>query len=287
MKNFFKRDGLKIFLALFFIATGVLTLNLIPNISDFSSAVNSLVAPLTQVLNKITIDANQTISSSKTPSEYESEIEELKKEIRKLRTALIDYYDVKKENTQYLKFYDFKSQNKSLQFKSSSIIARDPNDLFGSFTLDKGASSGISINDPVITENGLVGRVSSVSSNSCKVSTILSPDFKAGIIDVRTNDSGVIVGNVKIADQNLSAMMYLSAQNSVQIDDIVVTSGLGGVYPKNMPVGKIRELKHDDYDSSLYAIIEPFDDIKNIMDVFIVTDFVGKGDIIASLNQKS
>lgn len=287
MKNFLKRDGLKILMAFIFISIGVIMLNSLSGEFNLSSTINFLKTPLSQVSESISESAQNTIKKQKSSEEYDSEINRLNEEIRKLRAVTIDYYDIKKENAQFLKFYDFKTQNKSLKFISSSVIARDPNELFGAFTLDKGSSFGISVNDPVITENGLIGRVSSVSINSCMVTTILSPNFKAGVVNTRTRDNGVISGNIKNADKNLTGMMYLSAQNTMQTDDIVVTSGLGGVYPKDIPVGKVVELKHDDYDSSFYAIIKPFDDIKNVMDVFVVTDFLGKGDIVASLKTKS
>lgn len=283
MKSFLKRDGLKILMALAFISIGVIILNFTSGGFEISSAINFLTSPLSKVSDNVAESAKDSIKPQKSSSEYEAEIDKLNTELKKLRTVAIDYYDIKKENAQYLKFYDFKTQNKSLKFISSSVIARNPNELFGGFTLDKGSVAGISINDPVITENGLIGRVTSVSGTSCKVSTILSPNFKAGVIDTRTRDSGVISGNIKDADQNLTGMMYLSAQNSIQPDDIVITSGLGGVYPKNLPVGKVTEIKHDDFDSSFYAVVKPFDDIKNIMDVFIITDFLGKGDIVTTL----
>ncbi|MDQ5983351.1 MAG: Cell shape-determining protein MreC [Eubacteriales bacterium SKADARSKE-1] len=283
MKNFLKRDGIKILMALVFISIGVIILNFTPGAFNISSTVNFLTSPLSEVSESVSESAKNTIKIKKSSTEYEAEIDKLNDEIKKLRAITIDYYDIKKENAQYLKFYDFKTKNKSLKFISSSVIARDPNEIFGGFTLDKGSSAGVSVNDPVITENGLIGRVTSISGTSCKVSTILSPNFKAGVIDTRTRDSGVLVGNTKNSDQNLTRMMYLSAQNSIQPDDIVITSGLGGIYPKDFPVGKVTELKHDDYDSSFYAVIKPFDDIKNIMDVFIITDFLGKGDIVSSL----
>ena len=283
MKNFLKRDGIKILIALIFISTGVIILNFVPGGLDIPSFINSLTSPLSKVSDNVAKSAQSAIKIQKSYGEYEAEIDKLNDEIRKLRAITIDYYNIKKENAQYLKFYDFKTQNKSLKFISSSVIARDPNEIFSGFTLDKGSTAGISVNDPVITENGLIGRVTSVSINSCKVTTILTPNFKAGVIDTRTRDSGVISGNTKNADKNLTGMMYLSAQNDIKPDDIVITSGLGGVYPKDIPVGKIKELNHDDYDSSFYAIVEPFDNIKNVMDVFIVTDFLGKGDIVASL----
>ena len=276
MKSFLKKDGMKILVAFVLIIIGVTILNftwLAPKVSD---GINYLTAPLKKVANSISSTLNKTVEHKKTPEEYEEEIFQLKTENYKLKTQLIDYYDTKRENAQYLKFYDFKKQNQDLKFISGKVIEKDLNDLFKGFTLDQGSNNGVKLNDPVVTEKGLVGRVDTVFSNSCTVKTILSPEFKAGVLDVKTGDNGVLIGNIKLSDQNLSGMMYLSTQNKIEAGDTVVTSGLGGIYPKNLPIGTVKELSNDDYDSSFFAKIEPFADINNVVDVFIITDFSGR-----------
>lgn len=281
MKNFLKKDGMKIFLALVFISTGVFMLNFVSGTLSVSNVLNFLMAPLKVVSQNIASSTSESLKRQKSEAEYKSEIENLKNELRTLRAVAIDYYNVKRENAQYLKFYDFKKQNSDLKFVAGSVISRDPNEIFGSFTLGIGSNSGVSKNDPVITENGLIGRVSEVSSNSCKVNTIFSPNLKAGVLDSKSGDTGVICGDIKNADNNLTKMMYLSAQHNIQIDDIIVTSGLGGIYPKDIPVGKVKEIKHDEFDSSSYAVLEPFDKISDLVDVFVVVDFKGKGEAVS------
>lgn len=270
MRNFLKEDGIKILIAFVLIIVGVTILNftwLAPKVSD---GINYLSAPLKKVANSISSTINKTVEHKKTPEEYEEEISQLKTENSKLKTQLIDYYDTKRENAQYLKFYDFKKQNQDLKFISGKVIERDVNDLFKGFTVDQGSNNGVRVNDPVVTEKGLIGRVDTVFSNSCTVKTILSPEFKAGVLDVKTGDNGVLIGNIKLADQNLSGMMYLSTQNKIEVGDTVVTSGLGGVFPKNLLVGTVEELSNDAYDSSQLAKIKPVVDTNNPTDVYII-----------------
>lgn len=276
MKNFLKKDGIKILLALVFISAGVFMLNFVSGTLSVSNVLNYLMTPLKVVSQNIANSTADTLKKKKTEEDYKKEVEKLKNELRTLRAVAVDYYNVKRENAQYLKFYDFKKQNKDLKFVSASIISKDPNELFESFTLGVGTNSGVYKNAPVITENGLIGRVFEVSNNSCKVNTIFSPNLKAGVVDSRTGDTGVICGDIKTADQNLTKMMYLSAQHNIKPEDIITTSGVGGIYPKDIPVGKVLEIKNDEFDSSFYAVIEPFDDIKDIIDVFVITEFEGK-----------
>ena len=284
MKKILNSNGFKLFIACVFITAGVSILNFVPGANSLPDLIDFILTPMQRLSTDLTDSAASVVPKpEKTADEYEQEIKKLKAELTRMRTILVDYYDVKRENAQYLKFYDFKKQNESLVFKMASVIARDPNDLFFGFTLDKGVQDGISVNDPVITENGLIGRVASVKNNSCTVKTILSPEYKIGVIDKVSGDSGIITGKKSLANENKTAMMYVSAQNKMQPDDIVVTTGLGGICPKDLPVGQVREIKNDDYDSSFYAVVEPFDDVKNIIDVFVVTGFQGKGNIISEL----
>jgi rod shape-determining protein MreC len=74
----------------------------------------------------------------------------------------------------------------------------------------------------------------------------------------------------------------LTTATKVQASNIIITSGLGGIYPKGLPIGKVKEVKHEQYDVSLSAIIEPFVDVKTVHDVFIITKFEGQGEVLSS-----
>ena len=81
-------------------------------------------------------------------------------------------------------------------------------------------------------------------------------------------------------------MIFVGAQNSMNLEDIVVTSGLSGLYPKNLKIGKISSIGYDSKELSYFASVEPFEEIKEIKDVFVVTDFRGKGEIITEAEVK-
>lgn len=282
MKDFFKSKGFRLLLAAVLILLGILIYTSIAGGSFISSAVGLCTAPLQKVSTMISNAAGDIIAQKKNMAELEAKVQDLENQLQDLRAITVDYYDVKKENAQFAKYYDIKQKNTSLKFVPASVIGRDPNENFYGFTLDEGSLAGILENDPVITENGLVGWVYQVDANFCKVKTILSPDTKVGVINVRSGDSGVVTGAMPLCDDNLAKMMHVSAQNTMQSGDILVTSGLSGMYPKNLQIGEVRELTHEADDASIYAIVKPFEDIRNIRDVFIVTDFQGKGAVVTT-----
>jgi rod shape-determining protein MreC len=244
--------------------------------------INCITLPFEKISAEIANHAISFLRERKKSYELELKIEDLENEIRSLRNMVIDYYETKKENAQYAKYYDLKRENNSLKFVSASAIGKDPGDFFQNFNIDQGSSSGISVNDAVITENGMIGYVSHVNANSSRVKTILSPDVKIGAVDKMSLDSGVISGNIELADQNLTRMTLISSQNNIKSGDFVVSSGLSGMYPKNLLLGKIISLEYDNYDISNYAIVEPFEKIKDVQDVFVIIGFQGKGKIFGN-----
>lgn len=238
----------------------------------FSGAVNTV----TKGLSTLTAGA---ASSDKSKEELEEENEQLKKENAELREQLVDYLDTKEENAKLWKYYELKKENPSYDILPAGVLRRDANDDFYSFTLDKGSTDNVEKNDPVITENGLIGWVSDVELTTCRVRTILSPDTKASAIDKKTSDNGIISGNAEYCDDNLTCLTKIAENNKIKVGDIVVTSGTGGVYPKNLIIGKVKELKFNSYDTTRYAVVEPYEDIRTVTSAAIITDFDGKGEV--------
>lgn len=278
MKGFFSGKGFKVLMTI------VCIFLVVALVSAGNSSVNHfftsfLLTPLQQVATGGVKSAGDALTPSKSSEELEKEISRLEEENRDLSEKLVDYYDVKKQNEELKRFYNIKSENKDFSLVPSNVIGRDPNENFYGFTADKGTMDGVSIGDPVMTENGLVGWVSEVSPRSCKVTTILSPDTKVGAVIKKTDDGGIISGTAVNADEGTVLMKNLTAQNSAEKGDIVVTSGFGGVYPKNIKIGKIRSIAMDEYTGMPVAVIEPYEEIQTVSSVVIVIDFDGKGEV--------
>ncbi|MBQ7504560.1 MAG: rod shape-determining protein MreC [Ruminococcus sp.] len=238
--------------------------------------VSSAFGFITNGLSSVT--ANLT-DGDKDYETLKAENEKLKQDIADLRTQLVDYYDVKSENSRLWKYYKLKKSNPDYEILPASVIRRDTNEAFYSFTIDAGSTSGISVQDPVITENGVIGFVNSVNATSSKVTTILSPDLQAGAVDKKTGESGIVTGSAALSDENKTAFTKIDANAKVKKGDIIVTSGIGGVYPSDLILGKVTDIRYDDYDAAKYAVIKPFEDIKAVTDVVVLTDFKNKGEI--------
>ncbi len=239
-----------------------------------SSAFNFLTKGLSSVSAAVTDAAEE-----KSYDELLAENKKLSKEAADLRTQLVDYYDLKDENARLWKYYNITKSKPDYQILPANVIRRDSNDEFYSFTIDAGTASGVELQDPVLTENGLIGFISSVNAASSKVTTVLSPDMQAGAVDKRTADSGIVSGNSSYSDKGLTTLSKIDANANIKKGDIVTTSGIGGIYPANLIVGKVEELRYNEYDATKFAVVKPYENIKKVTDVVVLTDFKNKGEV--------
>ena len=224
--------------------------------------------------------SNLTASAKSTPDSAENdELTRLKRENEELRAELIDYLDLQRENERLLKYFNISKQKPDLTLKPAVVIARDADDDFYSFTIGKGTADGVSEGNPVITENGLIGQVSRAEQYSSIVTTILSPKIQIGAYDSRSSDSGVISGMAELSLKNRTALTLLTEDNTIKEGDIITTQGTGGNYPKGLAVGKVKSVEYSEFDSSPYAVIEPYEDISRVVSALVVTDFSGRGEV--------
>ena len=276
MKDFFRSPSCKIFLSVLLIVIVMSVFSNSINSNILSSTINTVTYPLSKVTAAV---ANES-KDNRSIDEIKAENEKLKEENAKLRNQLVNYYDTLTENTRLWKFYDLKKENPEYTLVPSIVLRRDSNSDFYSFTLDKGTSSDIAVNDPVVSQNGLVGWVSEVDLNTCKVVTLLSPQTSVGAIDNKTQDTGVISGNAKYSDKNRTTMSKLSTDHKVKKGHIVTTTGIGGLYPKGLIIGEVTDVCYDTYNTSYYAVIKPYDNIKTISEVAIITEYTGQGQVL-------
>ena len=238
MKDFFQSTKVKVFLSvlLVLIMLAVFTRNVENNI--ISTTLNAL----TFGLSKVSAAASADSSDNKSYDELKAENEALAQANRELRAKLVDYYNVKEENTRLWSFYDIKKEHEDYALIPATVLRRDSNDEFGSFTIDKGTASDVNVGDPVIGESGLIGWIGEADAYTAKVVTVLSPQTSIGAVDNATGDTGIVTGSAKYTDDNCTTFTKLNSENKVKEGDIITSSGASGIYPKGMMLGEVIEI---------------------------------------------
>ena len=280
MKEFFKTGRFRVLLVvgclLFsFLLRSIYTGGLMPLLS---SAGGMLMVPL----NSMSAAAGAAIQNRFGPflssGEVHRENQALREEIQRLEEQLIDYETVKMENEQFRELLEIKERNSDLIFEPATVVGRTPDDWFGSFTIDVGTYHGVSLRCPVITSDGLVGIVSEVGRGYSKVQTILDASVNIGGVDIQTLDTGIISGDMALAQQGRCKMGFLPRESGATLGDTIVTSGTGGLLPRGLIIGEIQRVEMETNGLSLYAVVNPAADIQGAKQVFVITDFGGKDD---------
>lgn len=241
--------------------------------SPFTAAADIIYKPFQQAAAYIAEKTSDWKASFVSSSVYKDQIAELESEIDEYNEALADYERTKQKLQAYEEFLQVKEDNPDFEFISASVVSRNTSDIYDSFTLDKGSVNGVEVDNPVIYGSCVVGIVKEVGTATCVVKTILDPSLNISVYEIKSRENGYSTTTAALSYEGLCKMSGLSKDTAVAPGGIVCTSGLGGIFPRNLIVGTVTELQNETADVSLYAVIEPGADVNTVNDVLIITAF--------------
>lgn len=189
----------------------------------------------------------------------------LQAEIDKLRMENDQYLHLLStfERLQELLKFDYKLNWPVL---AVSVIGRDPTGWFKSVIIDKGEDSGLKLNMPVVNACGVVGRIVSVSSNYAKVLLIIDQNSGVDCIVRRSREGAMLKG----LSNEICKLDYVIKSSSIVPGDFVVTSGLGGIFPKGLPVGKVSFVKDMPGELFKYVEVKPVVDFSRLEEILVI-----------------
>ncbi len=125
---------------------------------------------------------------------------------------------------------------------AAQVVGRDGVPWFRTLTLDRGEADGITLDAPVMSPTGVVGRVFAVGPHAARVQVLLDRDGAAGVLVERSRVPGVVSGQVssQAAGAEDLVLKYVPERSDVVVGDVVVTSGIDRIYPKGLVVGRVR-----------------------------------------------
>jgi len=171
---------------------------------------------------------------------------ELRRENQQLKLQALQAQDTFKENTRLRQLLGWQRQS-SWRLKLAKVVLRDPANWWRTIQIDLGTRDGLKENLPVLTVDGLVGRISSVSLTRSQVVLLGDPNCKvAARVENETRDTGVI-GAAGPLDREFVPLGFLSRNANLKLAQNVVTSGQGGIFPDGIPIGKIVDVQATDY----------------------------------------
>jgi rod shape-determining protein MreC len=194
---------------------------------------------------------------------------ELEAEVSRLQSQVIELQQRLTETSILSALVEFARANPEYRYQAAAVIGYDTSPFLKYVIINKGSDQGLRRGMPVVTQQGLVGRVAAVTSTAARVQLITDP---ASTVNVRLDPSGAqAVLNGQITGDVILDMIPQDA--NVQAGDLVLTSGLGGGYPPNLLAGQVTGIRSRDQDLFQRATVQTVVDFNELEIVLVITNF--------------
>lgn len=234
--------------------------------AGLSDLIARATTPLQTVLAKVHQSAAAVWATYLNWKQFRSESRELREEVERLRTASMQVRETQEENLRLRRLLGLRDRL-PLSTLAGEVIAKEWSGWVRSLTVNRGRGDGIARMTPVIVPEGLVGRVAEVRSGAAVIQLINDPSSTVGAVVQRTRTVGVVEGEL---GGGIRFKFLARDSGGLQAGDLVVTSGLGGLFPKGLPVGRVTAI--EDHGSALfhYARIYPVADLARVEEVLLL-----------------
>ena len=195
----------------------------------------------------------------------QKENQELRQSLDLLTEQTISTQELLLENARLRKLLLLKEQSPAKPI-SAEIIGRDAIGWFNTVLINKGKNDAIEKNQPVVTHQGIVGRCIEVSDNASKVLLITDINSSVDALVQRTRSRGIVEGK----GSSLCELSFISSADDVAVGDLVVTTGLCGVFPKGLSIGTVSRVEKNNLGLFHYVEVQPSINLNKLEEVSIL-----------------
>jgi len=267
MKNLFSRTLQTTII--FLVVGGILALALGGYFSGASNVFSSSLITVQSWLSSRFVALQEFLNAPRDIATLRQRNTELEAEVSELQAQVIQLQQEAGQTQILAALVDFSRANPENQYKAAAVIGRDPSPFLQYVIINRGSNDGILRGMPVVTDQGLVGRVDAVIANAARVQLITDP---AASVNVRLQNaevdaalSGSVTGDISLE--------LIPQDVNIQTGDLVLTSGLGGGYPPNLIVGQVVNVRSRDFDLFQQATIQPVVDFNRLQIVLVIVNF--------------
>lgn len=230
----------------------------------------SAALPVQEAVSDVTDKVTDFFTRVFFPSSIQQENAYLKQLVAAYERRLILSEATEQENARLSELLDYTSANGNFYFMTAPVSARNLNPYVDTLTVRGGSRSGVAEQMAAVNGQGIVGRVVEVGATYSKIRTLLNDDMRISVMVERTRDEGML-GGLILADGQLVGLKlyYLPKDADLQVGDVIVTSGLGGIFPKGLYVGKVLFLSEEgngEYDACVVSDV----DYEHLEEVLII-----------------
>ena len=236
-----------------------------------SQAVSLVLSPFQQAVSWVGNEVRYVSGSIWEIATLYEQNKMLRNEVEQLRGINLQANEALAENERLRGMLDYRQSARQFDLVAARVIGRESDTWSRMIVIDRGTASGIANDMPVVTPQGLVGRVVEAGLNSSKVQLILDPRSSVGTIVQRAESrvTGIVEGDMD--NPTMPRMVNIPKNADVVEGDVIVTSGFGGIYPKGLIVGLVSSLKNDDGGLLKIGVLEAAVDFQKLEDVMVIT----------------
>ncbi|HHY45676.1 MAG TPA: rod shape-determining protein MreC [Firmicutes bacterium] len=237
-------------------------------LTRWEELIRESMRPLLSIISDIASGLNRSLWALTHIGQLSRENVALTRQVLELKAQLLELAEYKAENDRLRRLLGFR-EAAPYATVAARVIGRDPSRLSSTLLIDKGQKDGVAKDMAVITFGGLVGRVISVTANTATVLPVIDPRSAVGGIIYRTRDLVLVEGYA--GSPGLCMLKPLSSDADIVAGDQVLSSGLGGVFPKGLLVGRVVEVTKGKYSVGKVALVEPDVDFSKLEEVLVIT----------------
>ena len=276
MKEYLKKNGIRIGVIVIAVAIIIAFSSAARSgeISFLQNATGVLEAPIKKVLSS-TVNWFDTIYGYLYKYDsLQAENESLRSQLADAQQSARDGIAASEENTRLRELLNLREKHTDYEMESCKVVLWSSSNWSSSFTISKGRSSGIEMNDPVVTEYGVVvGQVTELGETWATVSTLIDVDMSVGAYVGQSGSSGMSVGEFALMKKKEAKLTFLAEGAQIFVGDEVLTSGSGGAFPAGLLIGTITNVQTEAGGQVEYGIIKPECDFDTLVQVFVIKSY--------------
>ena len=276
MKDFLRHNGILILIIAVLLAaiTAVASYALKGTANPLSNALGVITTPIRNGVSSFVGWAEGVYNYSFRYQELEEENQRLRSQIAELEEKAREGEAASKENELLREALGLRAKRSDFVLESARVTARSTSNWASTLTLSKGSVQDVAAGDCVVDAAGnLVGIIDEVGSNYSVMITVVDANLQMGGIVSRTDSTAMLEGDFTLMQEGRLKMTYLPENTELLTGDLVLTSGLTGIYPSGLVVGTIESLHTDPSGMSRYAVLAPAADLDRLVEVFIIKEF--------------
>jgi rod shape-determining protein MreC len=233
-------------------------------------AFGSLFLPLFGLVGASQQAAGKASVSLMSRGELERQLELLSRENQELKLHAAQTAEVFRENERLRALVQWEQKRTQWNLKLARVVLRDPANWWRTVTIDLGSRDGIRENQPVMTTDGLVGRISAVRLTNAQVLLLGDPNCNVSArVENETRDGGIVSAGSPF-DMSLVTMNYLPRSAVVKAGQNIVTSDEGGLFPKGIPIGRVMDSRPAEFGLYTEARIKLAANLSGLEEVWVL-----------------